>query len=207
MIKDVFPRTWFENYEQIKSAFENGYGYPEFDKLRDEICKCLICDFNMASITLTNHLLEDFLKKMLVYNNTPKNQDTLFGIFDVPTKEYNGINLYDSIEKAYKQSLITEEQKILFHQFRNEFRNPFSHADSEKIFQNQTCGAQELKLDGDKINISDYQKVEILGAPFMHGLAKLEIAKASAMKYFVSVDILIRNVLNKYKIAHVKTSE
>jgi hypothetical protein len=202
MIEDIFPRKWFANYENIKELFDNDYGYPEFDTLRDEICKCLILDLNVASITLTNHLLEDFLKKILIYKSTPKNQDSIIGIFDISTDKYNSISLYDSIEKSYEEGLISEIQKELFHQFRNKFRNPYSHADSNKIFQNMTVGAQELKLEDDKINTSDYKKIDITRLPFFHGIAKIQIAEELALKYFNSVDSMIREVLEEIKNAH-----
>jgi len=199
MVKDVFPREWFNNYEKIKVKFHSGYNYPEFDTIRDEICKCLICDLNLAAITLTNHLLEDFLKKMLIYKNVKKENESIFGAFDASTKEYDGITLFNSIEKAFVENIISEEQKDLLHQFRNEFRNPYSHAESKKIFSGLTVGVQEVKLENNKFNVSEYKQEEIIGLPFVHGLVKIEIAKQIAVQYFDLVDEIIRDILNNRK--------
>lgn len=202
MINDVFPREWFRNYDQIKTEFIECYDYPEFDTLRDEICKCLICDLNIAAITLTNHLLEDFLKKMLIYKCADRNSDSIIGTFDESSNEFNSLNLYDSIERAFKYQLVNDEQRILLHKFRNEYRNPFSHADSKKIFNETTIGTQELKYEDGKYKVSEYNQIEITRIPFIHGLVKVKIAKDSAMSYFKMVDNIIREVLLGLKQSH-----
>lgn len=51
------------NYQTVEYAFENDYKWPEVDPVQNEICKCIICGFRQAAITLTNHLLEYVLKK------------------------------------------------------------------------------------------------------------------------------------------------
>jgi hypothetical protein len=64
-----------KNLTKIETQFNNEYGWPEFDPLRDEIAKCLICDLCQAAITLTNHLLENFLKTIHVYQDSIQNND------------------------------------------------------------------------------------------------------------------------------------
>jgi len=72
---DELNRQIETNLPKIDFQFNSEYGWPEFDPLRDEICKCLICDLCQAAITLTNHLLENFLKTMLIYHETIANKD------------------------------------------------------------------------------------------------------------------------------------
>ena len=45
-----------KNYSSIAEVVDNEYRWPEIDSVRSEICKCIICGFNQAAITLTNHL-------------------------------------------------------------------------------------------------------------------------------------------------------
>lgn len=199
MFKDVFPREWFNNYEKLKAIFYNSYNYPEFDTLRDEICKCIICDLNVAAITLTNHLIEDFLKKMLIYKNADKTSDSIIDAFEDSTKDYDNITLYSSIETAFKENIITESQKTLLHKFRNEFRNPYSHAESKKIFEGLKMGVQQVSLEDNELRSSEYRLEEIIKLPFAHGLVKIKIAKEIAADYLGLVDKIIREVLMKRK--------
>lgn len=60
----------FENYVKIRHCYANEYELPEIDPLRYEICICLTLSLYQAAITLTNHLIEKYLKIALVYYET-----------------------------------------------------------------------------------------------------------------------------------------
>lgn len=126
------------NYKTVAYAFENEYGWPEVDPVRSEICKCLICGFYQAAITLTNHLLESVLKKALIIDESAKNKTELSditNIFDDATKKYGNSKLHFTINQACQEGLITEEEKDILHLFRHQYRNAFLTQNHKQFLQ------------------------------------------------------------------------
>jgi len=68
--------TLSDNYNKIEDIFNSRYNYPKLDSVRNEICKCLICNLNQAAITLTNHLLESSLKMCLAIRHSNENKSS-----------------------------------------------------------------------------------------------------------------------------------
>ena len=141
-IVDGRSEEMFESYILVRKAFQQPYEWPEIDTLRHEVCLCLIFGLYQAAMTMTNHMLESFLKFSLSYKHTFNNLDgssedrSTQGLVESLRpgfKKYNSKNLYQSIEAAYKANLITDEQKDQLHVIRDAFRNAYSHADKEKI--------------------------------------------------------------------------
>src|ERR1035437_9424617 len=96
------------NYYIVKGIFNQEYGYPELDPLRDEICKCIICGLNQAAMTLTNHLLESSLKKCLAMRFSIENKKEnveLKDAFKTGIDEYDDKLLEDTINRACSQGL------------------------------------------------------------------------------------------------------
>ncbi len=54
-------------YPQVRDAFQTPYGWPELDTLREEVCIALTFGLHQAALTLTNHMLESFLKFSISY--------------------------------------------------------------------------------------------------------------------------------------------
>ncbi len=199
------------NYKVIKNIFNIEYDYPELDPLRDEICKCIICDLHQAAITLTNHLLESSLKKCLVMKYSITNKQDNIKIEDVfrnGIKKFDKLDLYDTINRACTQGLITKEQKRLLKKFKDDFRNPYSHASVTEIFKNTTVKGKSLSLKKDEsaerlierifdnsldkqLNVSD-----ILPA---QGIIQVIMARQISTPYFSEVDKIIREMLAKLK--------
>lgn len=207
------------NYDIIKGIFNQEYGYPELDPLRDEICKCIICGFNQAAITLTNHLLESSLKKCLAMRFSIENKKEnveLEDAFKGGIDEYDDKLLEDTINRACSQGLITKEQKIVFKKFKDDFRNPYSHASTNKIFK-------DLKVKGSVVVMSEREKEnpeEFIKRLFqteteeyltikdilpIQGMAQVIVAKESIIPYFSQVDETIREMLKKLK-PNIKTT-
>jgi len=191
------------NLSKIEDQFNNGYGWPEFDPLRDEIAKCLICDLCQASITLTNHLLENFLKTMLIYHETISGRDKastddLFQMFKPNVKTYDGINLSQSLGHAKRKGLITEDQWKVLDIFRDNFRNAYSHAEKKKIFKDITIGTNIVKFENDQFNTSESVQTPLIDAPFGQGIAQALLSKNIAFDYFISVDNIIRDILKRF---------
>lgn len=198
-----------QNYNTIAEAFENEYGWPEVDSVRSEVCKCLICGFYQAAITLTNHLLESVLKKALIIDESAKNkteQSDITNMFDGATAQFANKNLYDNIEQAYTAGLITKEEKKTLHNCRKDYRNAFSHADPQKTFSGISIPAIILTtkdLDNPEESLgkafTDKPNV-ILSAEnnvIIQGLIQSIKAKDEAMDYFLTTDGIIRKICSR----------
>jgi hypothetical protein len=197
------------NYEIIKGVFNQEYGFPALDPLRDEICKCFICGLYQSTITLTNHLLEKSLKFCLAskYTFENKSKDT-----EIQDAFIDGINKYDnsmlqqSINAACTQGLITKPQKIELNGFRDKFRNPYSHA-FNKIFEGKKVTGKVLTADDLQNGLDDFFKkcfdkssdieMPLENLPFAQGIFQIKIAKEDSFPYFKRVDEIIRDMLEK----------
>ena len=201
------------NYDIIKENFNLEYGYPELDPLRDEICKCIMCGLNQSAITLTNHLLESSLKKCLAMKFSIENKqvDTqLEDAFKEGISKYDNLLLVDTINRACSQGLITKEQKKQFKQFKDDFRNPYSHASVSEIFR-------DLKVKGSMVSMTEEEKEnsekfvkrlfqtetkEILSVKDIlpiQGIIQVNIAKQNIIPDFSEVDKTVREMLTKLK--------
>ncbi len=199
------------NYEVIRNVFNKEYGYPEFDPLRDEICKCVLCDLHQAAITLTNHLLESSLKKCLAmtYSISNKQNDIkLEDTFKEGITKFDQLNLDDTINRACTQGLITKEQKKVLKKFKDEYRNPYSHAITSQIFKDTTVKGKTISLnEGENSEnllkrIFDDESDGVLSVKDIlpiQGLIQVVIAKQISVPYFLEVDKIIREMLTKLK--------
>ncbi|MEB2780808.1 hypothetical protein U3A58_10420 [Algoriphagus sp. C2-6-M1] len=190
-----------ENIPKVHSQFLNDYGWPEFDPLREEISRCLICDLCQAAITLTNHLLENFLKTMLIYNDNSglgTTQD-MRTAFKIGIEKYNDKGLVETIARAKRFGIITKEDGKILNQYREDFRNAYSHADKKKIFKDLKVPTQVLSLNKDlKYELGEPGDFDLSELPFVQGIAQSMLSKKSAFEYFIKVDGIIRYSLDTF---------
>lgn len=197
------------NYNIVADAFENDYLWPEVDPVRNEICKCIICGFYQASVTLTNHLLESVLKKALIINEASKNkteQSDITNVFDEATKKYANKDLDFTINQACRKGLIDKDEKNTLHKFREQYRNAFSHADPLKTFKGISIPATKFTTS-DLHNPEEFFKRVFEDKPNTHlyvenniiiqGLTQSIKAKNEAVPYFLTIDRLVRNLCTK----------
>jgi hypothetical protein len=203
--------TLSDNYINIKDIFNSQYNYPKLDSVRSEICKCLICNLNQAAITLTNHLIESSLKMCLAIRYSIENKNTeaqMEDLFKSGIEKYDKLDLDDNINRACRQALITKEQKIQLKQFKDDFRNPYSHASSVGILKDRMIKGKIISLNKgenpekllEKIFEDREEKVmfakDVLPA---HGILQTILAKQSSLDYFKQTDIIIRDMLTKIR--------
>lgn len=189
-----------ENLPKIGYQFLNHYDWPEFDPLREEITRCLLCDYCQAVITLTNHLLENFLKTMLIYKDESGIDITqdMRSAFKAGIEKYNDLHLNETIGKAKRFNLISKEEGKTLNKFRQDFRNAYSHADKKKIFKGMRTPTQLVSLNKDlKFDVGERITSDLSELPFAQGIAQAIISKTSAFDYFITVDHIIRNTLEK----------
>lgn len=206
MDKEVFRKHFDDNLEKNFPALSKYFDFDlkvfsEFNQLIFEINKCLLLEFNRASITLTNNLLERLLKLALIYNETgigPKPVENWNTIFAEPNQKYSSIPLGNSIERCRKNGLITDHEKtVLFDTIRELMRNGFSHADSSKILadlpDHSPMYQGYLNNPTDLKEVSVNQKV----VPFLQAIQMEEFAKENAKPYFEYTFKLVFRIENR----------
>jgi hypothetical protein len=199
------------NYKIIKIIFNSEYGYPALDPVRDEICKCFICGLYQSTITLTNHLLEKSLKFCLgiKYSIENKNKEAeLQDAFIEGINKYDNLQLEQTINAACTQRLITKEQKKDLKEFKEKFRNPYSHANKKK-FRGKTVKGKVVSTGDLEQGLDNFFKmcfdsslekeIPLENIPFAQGICQIGIAKDDFYPYFRKVDEIIRHMLQRIK--------
>ncbi|QXP78833.1 MULTISPECIES: hypothetical protein [Winogradskyella] len=209
MEKVVFEKSFIEkldkNFPELAKYFDfNLEIFCEFNTLIFEINKCLILEFDRATITLTNNLLERLLKLALIKNDTgigPIPIEKWNDVFEEPNKKYGSIPLGNSIEKCKKLELISDKEKsFLFDIIRELMRNGFSHADSSKILADLPDNSPMFQgsftnPNADLKEVSINQKI----IPTFQALQMENFAKENAKFYFDFVFHLIFRIEKRLK--------
>lgn len=139
---------------------------------------------------------------MLIYNDKSGNDSTqdITTAFKAGIEKYNSKNLFETISKAKQFGIITKEDGELLNQYREDFRNAYSHADKKKIFKNLKVPARVLSLNRDlKYELGEPGDFDLSELPFAQGIAQSMLSKKSAFEYFIKVDGIIRNSLNNFE--------
>lgn len=192
----------FENYPIIRDIYKNQYdGFPDFDPLRIEISTCIIFGLYQAAITLTNNLIETYLKRALIYKNRNLNAEgnnlveKLSNMTAQSSVVYNSNDMDKNINAACTQGIITKEDKKNLNRMREDFRNAYSHADSKKIHKEVSVPLTSVTVIDQALKIESTDIGIIAQLPMLQGIAQVAHAKAYAKPYFQFVDALIRRTL------------
>lgn len=212
MEKSVFEKAFQEkldkNFEKFNPYFD--YQYKVFFELTTTVfqaVKCLILELPIASITMTNHILERLLKLALIYKMAgvgPIPPEQLTEVFSAAHNKYNHHVMASTIELCKKEGLITVAEKdILFNLVRNQIRNGFSHADMEKVLAEipDIIHATQFSFSdpNERIPVSFNPKV----IPTFQADALEKFAAANAENYFVAVFNLLRNIEGRLTAASI----
>jgi hypothetical protein len=201
-------RLMLQNYLLVRESYRTEYNFPELDPVRHEVALCLVFGLPQAAITLTNHLLESLLKFALIYDHAIKHQPntqpppkaSIRALRDWlrPAKElYMDKDLSFTIDRACSLGLITKEQKKRLHEFRQNFRNAFSHADKAKTFGNVVTQVNAAHLEAGRIATEQPEEVPIADLLVAQGLFQVTYARNNAAPYFQYVDHLAREIRAK----------
>lgn len=193
------------NYKAVRYIYNNHYDWPELDPIRHEICLCYIFGFYQAVMTLTNHFLESMLKYALIINHPveskPDNKNSIITYFIDRYKEgnekYGNSNLYQTINAAYTQGLITKEEKKQLHIIRKQFRNAYGHADKTKTFGKAETSMQSAQVNEKGIDIKENMMTKIKNMIIGQGIFQVIHAEQNALSYFLYIDKITRKVRSK----------
>lgn len=181
-------RSRFESidrhYLSVRDAYKNHYDWLELDPLRHEISLCIIFGLCQAAITLTNHLLESLLKYVLMTKHFLSSKKAerevkapivtfLIERYEEGRKLYEAANLSETINRACTSGLITKEQKRCLHQFREQFRNAYSHSDKRKTFGESTVPVTGVKLENEGLKTDETTEAKVAQLPVGQGLIQV----------------------------------
>lgn len=138
---EAFSKYFDSNFSKVEKYID--YDIQVFYELESTLIqqyKCLITESYIASITLTNHILERLLKLALIQNyvglKPAKDMKTFAIMYEVPHKLYSDKTLGNTIDHCKKEGLITQTQRdFLYDYIRETIRNGFSHSDTDKVFK------------------------------------------------------------------------
>ena len=196
------------HYLSIRDAYHNTYEWSELDPLRHEICICIMLGLCQAAITLTNHLLESLLKySLIILHGRKKKQKeeeikgravtSIVEKYKEVIERYGNANLDTTINCACTAGLISKEQKKILHDFREKFRNAYSHSDKIKTFGKNTIPVSCVRLENEKFVQDEKSEPEISKLLIGQGLYQAMTAQNDAPKYFLYIDNLVREIRDK----------
>lgn len=198
LIGNRFNQKMLSIYRRLMPIIENTYeGFPEVQILKHEICLCLLLQLNQAAITLSNHLIESFLKYALIYHDANCSQDNenlpnkLKETFKEPNKKYGSMKMYDTIEAAFKMNLIDDAYRTQLHKIRNDFRNAYSHAEQNKIHKDSSIPLVGGKFVEGELILEKAVNSFVRDIPVIQSICQSYHAEATSLPYFEFIMVLI----------------
>jgi hypothetical protein len=215
---EYFAELINKNYNQLKDLYSHSFmEFCELNKLKVEILNCQLFELYQASIFSTNHFMERMIKLALIKLHTIDYDYSDLENYKIKLKEseseFDGLTLSNSLKKALERELITAEQHVYLINAKNEFRNPYSHAEVSKVIKNDN------DFTGFMFSISDVQNKLKEGKPlnvpnptiipkFSPAIAQMlqeNNSKERAFKYFENVLGILKKL--EYKITELKSKK
>lgn len=171
----------------------------EFDEIRFEICNCLVMTYHQAAITLTNHLLEKFLRYRVIYDVSKFNQiHSLedFNKLDEVSESNTKNSLQHLINAAKKKNIISKEQQSRLNEYNLTIRTPYSHGMANVFGKDEKVMLGLFSFTDD--TKKDIGEVKASGMLPLHGMMQEGIASKQALPYFLYVDDLIMSKCECY---------
>lgn len=194
----VIDSSALHRYGLMEQILKTEFYQPEFDILRKEIGRCFVTASYQGCITLTNHLLERYCKLLLIYFEsgikTISDLQSIEERFEKVNKRYLDADLNDTLNKCRSHNLITKENRKELDQYRDKFRNGYSHANPKQILGEKKGRFVLGSLSNNKK--SEVKELTYSNVPFLQGIAIAEFSKANALSYFIVVENLIRKTIN-----------
>jgi len=207
---DFYTELINKNNSKLKELFDYSFiEFCELNFLKNEILTCQLFELYQSSIFSTNHFLERMIKLSLIKRHTIGHNYSDIESYSIKLKEsetkYDGLVLFESLKKALEKALITSEQHDYLINAKNNFRNPYSHAQISKVIKNDN------DVTGFMFSISDVQEKLKQGKPlntpkptivpkFSPAIAQMlqeNNSKEFAFDYFKNVIVILKEIENK----------
>ncbi|MDR2224189.1 MAG: hypothetical protein LBE34_15850 [Flavobacteriaceae bacterium] len=115
------------------------YSFCSLKILINENINCLLLNNYIASICVTNHLLERFIKLSIIeYKTTGLNytDDNLYNTRLIESYNIDSETLNNTLSELKATGLINDIEYKCLIGFKNKYRNPYSHSETKKIIKN-----------------------------------------------------------------------
>ncbi|MBF6640969.1 hypothetical protein IVB69_05715 [Flavobacterium sp. J49] len=185
------------NFDKLNPYFDvDSDLFSGLNRLMNENYRCLMVEAYVASITISNHIIERLLKLALIYENSLGETE------EIAIKAYNkfqGMAMKNTITNCWNRKLISNEEKSHLEKIINDVvRNGFSHASFENIL-----GKTPTKIP---MKMGDFKTQEIkdveIDRRVMLTIAEVQLenfAKENAFEYYKYIFELIQRLENKIK--------
>jgi hypothetical protein len=206
-LEAIFINSLDLNFDNFSNCLElNLKVFYELKGLIIELTKCQILELHVASITLTNTVLERLLKLALMYNEIgigPIPIDQWNEVFESVNKKFGSLNLGNSIDQCNFIGLINQEERnFLYDYVKETLRNGFSHADARKIltdYQDESVAFYCKLTEPEKLTkINLKQKV----VPSIQSFQIGNFAKENSSQYFHFLVELILKIEQRLSDKH-----
>jgi len=202
---EYFSELINKNHNPLKDFYSHFFiEFCELNSLKNEILNCLLFELYQASIFSTNHFMERMIKLALIKFHTLEFDYSEIEKYSEKLKEseveYDNLILFKSLKKALEKELITTEQFDFLLKVKDEFRNPYSHAEVSKVIKNDNDftgfifsidDVQNKIKEGKTLNITNPTIIP----KFSPGIAQMlqeNNSKEKAFQYFKNIfDILM----------------
>ncbi|WP_158963215.1 hypothetical protein [Myroides fluvii] len=115
------------------------YSFCSLKTLINENINCLLLNNYIASICVTNHILERFVKLSIIEHGTTGlnySDDNLYNIKLLESYDFDNEILNNTLAKLKNINLISDVEYKCLKDFKNNYRNPYSHSETKKIIKN-----------------------------------------------------------------------
>lgn len=206
---DYFNSNITKNIDSLIPFYNHRFiAFCQLTTLIYENLNCLLLGLNQASIFTTNHLLERMLKVALIefhtkgyYIGNPEFEAKL----EEAKEQYDGALLNNTITSAFKKNIIVEDEKNELMVLKNNFRNPYSHAQMNSIIKNvpptfsgfmfNFKDGKDFLRSGEKFE----GKAETVSSYVVGQHHQFEIAKTKAFEYFNKVFNIMKSIDERYQ--------
>ncbi|MCX2492632.1 hypothetical protein OQX63_04060 [Pedobacter sp. PF22-3] len=178
-----------EKYDFLFERFENGMPSGAFGIIRHEIRNCLVYGMFQAALTLTNHYMEKFLKVALI-NSEVTVMMTDFQLFNeqraAAIQKFGKKVLFENINSACEKEIITENEKTALLEFKNLYRNTFSHFDHQSLIADSDVQLYQFSFT--KPGEISQGSIDAKNLFVDMGHTDADFAKKNAVLYFMAID-------------------
>lgn len=164
---------------------------PLFIYFYDQIRACVLFKLYSVAITLCGTLVEYSLK----YCSHLIESKGSTGFDSKLWETFESDNFGRSIQRALKNNLLDEKTKIPYSEFKNSFRNPYSHFNIQKLTKNLSFG--NVDVVNTSTGETQKQEVSASNSPALQMLALEALDSSQVLEVFELADRLIRHVLVK----------
>ncbi|SHL25225.1 hypothetical protein [Myroides odoratimimus] len=189
------------NFDKYQSYLDSRdlYSFCSLKTLINENIHCLLLNNHIASICVTNHILERFVKLSIIEHGTAGlnySNDELYNTALLESYNFDDKVLSKTLLQLKNIGLITDIEYNHLDNFRDNYRNPYSHSDTKNIIQDPSTikgrmySIEDFKNITNKIELENIQYEEKTISTFSPAMAQLSIqehAIDNAFNYFKEV--------------------